>query len=387
MRWINPAPILLTRQIIWSARLVKSPKTGRWKEETLIYSLMADSKLSKDNHYVSQGCLKQWESSPGKVFVYHVLVSHPNVPLWVEKNIKGIAYHQHLYTRQVAGVQSDEIERWFSAEFESPAESPIQQVVSEDCLTPDDWYKLVRFLAMHDVRTPAKLIEFFKGDSGEYIQKSLEEILNNLPEKLEEMKKKGIAIPVVDDRSAAFPLKVTTEIQDGEEFGLLKAETAIGRATWLWKIQHLLNNTAKVLHQHRWTILRPAVGMSWFTTDNPVIRLNYESSRNYNFNGGWGSKGTEILFPLSPQHMLYTRIGHKPPIRGSRFTADQTNILRRLMAEHAHRYVFAGTADAEVATYRPRIVNAEFFKGEEQQWQRWHEEQTDSENYLFDAGN
>lgn len=346
---------------------------------------MADTNFSKDNHYVSQGYLKQWESSPGKVFLYHLLVSHKNVPLWVERSIKGIGYHQHLYTRQVAGVQSDEIEGWFSTEFESPAENSIQRVVTEDRLTPDDWCKLVRFLAMHDVRTPANLIDFFKGNAGEYIQNAMDEILMNLPEKLEEMKKNGVATPIIDERSAAFPLKVTTEIKDGEEFGLLKAETAIGRATWLWRIQHLLNNTSKVLHRHKWTIMHPAAGMSWFTTDNPVIRLNYGSSRNYNFNGGWGSKGTEILLPLSPQHMLYTKVGHKPPTRGTRFTTDQTNTVRRLMAEHAHRFVFGDIADTEVAIYRPRIVNAEFFKGEERQWQRWHEEQTESENYFSTA--
>jgi len=345
---------------------------------------MTDINFRKDNHYVSQAYLRHWESSPGKVFLYHILVSHENVPFWHEKSIKGIAYHQHLYTRHVSGTQSDEIERWFSTDFESPAELSIQKVINEDRLSTDDWHKLVRFLAMQDVRTPARLTEFFQRHTEESIRKALDETLESLPEKLEKMKQ--VAEPGADEKVADFPLKVTTEIREGEEFGIVKVETVVGRALWLKGIQHQLNNTIEVLHQHKWTIMHPARGMTWFTTDKPVIRLNYDSPKKYNFNGGWGSKGTEILMPLSPEHMLYTRIGHRPPVRGSRFSAEITNTLRRLIAEHAHRYVFGNIADSEVPTYRPRTVNAEDYKFEQEQWQRWHAEQTESEEYLF-SGN
>ncbi len=344
---------------------------------------MTDLNFRKDNHYVSQAYLRHWESSPGKVFVYHILVSHKKVPLWHEKSIKGIAYHQHLYTKHISGAQSDEIEQWFSTEFESPAELSIKRVINEEPLTPDDWHKLVRFLAMQDVRTPARLEEFLKRHPAESVQETLEEILRSLPEKLDMLKQNRAVTPSVDKSNTDFPLKLTTEIIEGKEVGIIKAETAVGRALWLSGIQHQLNNTVKVLHQHKWTIMHPARGMSWFTTDKPVIRLNYDSLRKYNFNGGWGTRGTEILLPLSPEHMLYTRIGHRPPIRGSRFSVEITHLLCRLIAEHAHRYIFGKAADTEVPIYRPRTVDAEYYKFEQEQWQRWHAEQTESEEYLF----
>jgi len=346
---------------------------------------MIDLNFRKDNHYVSQAYLRRWESSPGKAFLYHILVSNENVPLWHEKSIKGIAYHQHLYTRHISGAQSDAIERWFSTEFESPAENSIERVINEDHLTPDDWHKLVQFLAMQDLRTPARLEEFLKRHPEESIQKTLGEILESLPEKLETMKQNGVVIPAVDRKNADFPLKVTTEIKEEEEFGILKAETVVGRALWLRGIQHQLNNTARILHQHKWTIMRPARGMSWFTTDKPVILLNYDSPKKYNFNGGWDSKGSEILMPLSPEHMLYTRIGHRRPVRGSKFSVEVTHLLRRLIAEHAHRNIFGKTADTEAQAYRPRIVNAEYYKFEQDKWQRWHAEQTESEEYFLPA--
>lgn len=343
---------------------------------------MTTNNFAKDNHYVSQGYLKQWEDSHGKVYVYRILVSHENVPLWAQKSVKGIAYQPHLYTRQIDGTDSDEIEQWFSDEFESPAEAAIQKVINEDRLLPEDWKTLSRFLAMQDVRTPARFVEHQK-TSADTTSKLLNEIFEELPEKLREMKPKGIKHPTPNEKNAVFPLRVTTEIKDGEEFGLLKAETAVGRASWLWVIQHLLNNPAKVLNQHKWTIMHPAKGMSWFTTDKPVIRLNYYVSGKYDFKGGWASYGSEILLPLSPEHMLYTKIGHRPPVRGTRFSVEKTKLLRRLIAEHAYRFIFAKTEDADVPIFMPRTANAEFYKHEQEQWAKWHAEQIESEQHLL----
>lgn len=59
---------------------------------------------------------------------------------------------------------------------------------------------------------------------------------------------------------------------------------------WLWGIEYVLNNTAEALHRHKWTILKPYVGLSWFTSDDPVVKLNYYKVGNYDFGGGYGFK-------------------------------------------------------------------------------------------------
>lgn len=317
--------------------------------------------------------------------VYRVLVSHENVPLWTEKSIKGVGYQQHLYTRKLAGRENDDIERWFGKNFESPAEDVIQKVMQEQRLSPDDWRKLVDFLAMHDVRTPARLVEYLK-DSSEHMANTLEKTLNELPAALMAMKRGEIQPLMPEPKNTTFPLRVTTELNEGDAFGTVKVETAVGRASWLWAVEHSLSLTVAELHRHRWTIMRPAQGMSWFTTDKPVIRLNYHGPGKYDFKGGWGSMGTEILMPLSPEHMLYTQIGRRPPPRGSRFSEEQTLLLRRVIAEHAHRFVYAKSPEKEVSAFMPRVVNAEFFKQEEAQWEKWHSEQVESEQHLFSHG-
>jgi hypothetical protein len=114
-----------------------------------------------------------------------------------------------------------------------------------------------------------------------------------------------------------------------------------------------------------------------------VVRLNFNSFTQYNFGGGWGSPGTEIFLPLGPQHLLYTRIGKRPPRRGERMTQVQADLVRRFIAEHAHRMIFAAERDANVPGLRPRVVNADLFRQEREQWAAWHEQQTAAEQELM----
>jgi hypothetical protein len=277
---------------------------------------MNDPPLRRDNHYVSQGSLKRWASSGGRVWTYRILVPHQRVPLWRLSSPRGVAHHSHLYTRVVAGEESDEMERWFASEFESPVEGALNRATSDERLSPDDWRLLVRFLAAQDVRTPAWFQEQMKRWNAT-LPNLIEETLIDSVRKLEDAKRTGqrppTALPVNRDD---LPLRVTTKREPDQAMGQIGAEILIGRKLWLWCIQRALKQTLKVLHQHRWTILSPPEGSAWFTTDNPVVRLNFRSVDNYTFGGGWGSPGTEIFLPLGPQHLMYTQIGKTPPRRG-----------------------------------------------------------------------
>jgi hypothetical protein len=238
------------------------------------------SQFNRDNHYVPRIYLKGWASSSNQVWTYPTLVHHERVRLWKERSTKGIGYHSHLYTKLVAGYESDGVERWLNKEFEDPAESPLRKATSDERLTPEDWQTLVRFLAAQDVRTPARLLESIKRWETT-LPMTLEETLQSSVRELERARKHGkqLRLPkgVVNNE---FPIRVTTE-RINDEAGALRVETIAGRGLWLFSIDHLLNNTAKVLLQHRWTILSPPKGMTWFTSDDPVIRLNYYSPGNW----------------------------------------------------------------------------------------------------------
>jgi hypothetical protein len=158
----------------------------------------------------------------------------------------------------------------------------------------------------------------------------------------------------------------------------LRAEITIGRELWLHSMRHLLTNTASVLLDHDWCILKPYAGCRWFTSDHPVIRLNYNAQDDYDFGGGWGSRGSEVILPLSPVHLLYTQIGHAAPVVKS-LSHDQTILIQRFVAERAHRWIIAHGKPMRAVWFRKRMVDMAAFQVEQEERKRWHSSQTVAE--------
>ena len=339
--------------------------------------------LKTRNHYVPCLYLKRWADIDSKVWVYRILVSHASVPRWKPSSIDSVGYHRNLYTRILTGAESDEFEYFLERDFETPVAEPLRKATADERLSPDDWECLLRFLAAQDVRTPARLLDFLRRQN-EQLPGVAERVLQNVVAELTEAKRTGRKIErAPSDLALGFPTRVTKEIEPGAEMGVLKVETVVGRSLWLWSLQRLLTETYKVLRRHKWTILRPPLNMNWLTSDNPVLKLNYYADGRYDFKGGWNNKGTEILMPLGPKHLLYTRIGERPPWRkGERVPESLALSLQKFIIENAHRFVYASREDPLVSEIRPRVVNAEALQSETYQWQRWGEEQSQAERDL-----
>jgi hypothetical protein len=239
-------------------------------------------------------------------------VSDSRIPHWKHATVKAIAYHSHLYTRIAAGRETDDVERWLDTEFEAPAKEPLEKVVSDARLSPDDWRRLIRFAVAQDLRTPARLIENLQRWN-RTLPELIDTTLRKSVERLEEAQRAGEVIPIRDREPDAYPMRITTNLEPDEEHGTVQAEIVVGRGLWLWSIQHILRNRIHLLQQQRWSVLRPPEGVTWVTSDDPVIRLNYYGNAKYDFQGGWANPGTKILFPVSPHHLLYTKIGHRRP--------------------------------------------------------------------------
>ena len=162
----------------------------------------------------------------------------------------------------------------------------------------------------------------------------------------------------------------------------------VGRSMWLFNMRHLLSDrgAAKLLHEQRWSIVEPSAGLTWFTSDDPVIRLSHKGEGKYDFSGGITSKGTEILLPLSPRHLLYARVGYRPPPRGQILARADTEKIRGIIAQHAFRTIFAGSPEEDVVRLRPRIVSEVQFRVEHEKWRKWHLEQVEAESGLTSSG-
>jgi hypothetical protein len=336
----------------------------------------------KNNHFVPQSYLKRWSSDGLKIWVYRILVPHQNNPVWKRHSIRSIAYHAHLYTMISAGSETDEFERWFEKDFETPAQEALFKATSNHRLSTKEWENLIRFTAAQIVRTPAHLLK-----NMERWHKVMPELMNstlqNFVKHLEKGKNKTGLLPKHKNtiKDEILPLRSSIEPSSEPDQSLLKVETIIGRSMWLYNIKHLLTNTVKILLQHKWSILHVSSDVEWLTSDDPVICLNYYRKGSYDFGGGWGRKGSEILFPISPYYMLYTKVGEKSQPRID-LTSECSTGLQRLIAEHSHRWIYAKMPLEKIETLRPRMIDATSFKDELEAWKNWHDEQSTAEQNM-----
>lgn len=327
------------------------------------------NQFHRDNHYVPKFYLKQWASN-GRVPTYNLLVPDVRTPGWGMQSLRGIAFRQNLYTNVINGMETDALERWLDREFEAPAESSLKLAVQDQRLEFGDWRLLVRFAMSQDVRTPSRLREFLMR-YGTLMPSLLDDVLSNAVAKLE-----AGALPSSRPRSDAghgLPLKVAIR-QEEDGSGKIQVETIVGRSMWQWGIEHLLTDTINKISVKGWTILKPANGFTWPTSDNPLIRLNYVDDVNYNFSGGWDVPKGDILLPLSPNHLLFRSGGVRPLKRGTRLDQITTRRIQRMIVEHADRFVFAREPFA-VEAIRSRVVDFEAVRDERDFWRRWNNDQ------------
>jgi hypothetical protein len=337
------------------------------------------NQLHVNNHFVPECYLKRWENSDGKVFVYRTLVEHENVRVWKPHSVSAIASQKHLYTQKISGHESDEVESWFAREFESPANEVLAKATTAGRLTPYDWEILIKFLAAQDVRTPAKLLEHLQR-TPKVMSEVLENVLNELEEKLDKGGVDQLKMHAETPTAQSFPLKVTTHFEEGADTGLLKAETYVGRSSWIHSIKHSLENTRKVLHNHKWSIVMPAEGYYWPTSDNPVVKLNYYSPGNYDLRGGWGRAKGNIFFPIGPEHAMFVQIGDRPLQKNTRLSETQTREFIKFVVENSHRKIFSHFENMNIPLLKKRVVDSSKLSIENEEMSAWHQKNVQMEH-------
>ena len=333
--------------------------------------------MRNKNHFVSQSYLRNWCDSENYLLCYRTLVPHDNANVWKKVSPKAVAYHLHLYSQLKDQELDDEIEQFFDREFETPAQSALKRAISGSCLSSDDWIKLIRFVALHDVRTPARLHEHLE-KAQIVFSEAIKKLQEDLPKRLLEQRQE-YSNPTKNKNH--LPLKITTTYEEGREKTMIvNIESYTGRSSWLFSLKYILENTINILNKHKWTIIRPYNGIKWFTSDNPVVKLNFIDQNHYDLRGGWSVKRGNIIFPLDPEHLLFTEIGCRPPIKGSRFSKEKTLFIRKIIAENAYRMIFSNEPDPEIEKYAPRIVDHKLFRQEQEMWEKWNEK-----NMLMEA--
>jgi len=314
-----------------------------------------------DHHFLPRSYLRAWSADGRKVWTYRTLVSHSDVPLWKLQSIRSIAYHQNLYTRRIEGVDSHEFEEWLDREIETPAAGPLQKAIRGSDLSSGEWAAIGRFIAAQDLRTPTSYLE-----TKDRWTRTLPGLMNNVLTNAVRDLKQGSLPPRpkgqdgFENPRGIFNVNIEKPGTPADGTAVIRAEVTIGRALWLEGMRRSLTRTAEVLGRHTWSLAEAADDTQWFTTDHPVMKLNFYSADRYDFRGGWGSPGTEIMMPISPRLLLYTQVGAQRPHR-FQFSRGQTFAIQKMLAERAFRFVFASRKIRRVAWHRRRVTDREKF--------------------------
>lgn len=307
--------------------------------------------------------------------MYRTLISRPHVGPWRSKPITRVGYYTDLYTRFTPEGETDEIETWLNRDFEQPADGALRKATLDEPLNDIDWHAIVRFVAAQIVRTPAFFIRTLP-IWNKITPEILKQTLNEFPHDLALAAKGELAYGEDPPHGELFPIQTRKEVDEEAGTVNLTVTVTIGRDIWFYTMKHMLTHTLRVLHNHSWTILKAPNCLTWFTSDDPVLTLNYHSESAYNFGGGWNSPGTEIILPISPRHLLYTHIAKPVPALGTVVDRRHAQMLRFMIAQHAHREIYALTEDKELPALRPRRVDAKQFRRERDQWTLWNSGQT-----------
>ncbi len=340
-----------------------------------------NAEVTHDNHYVPQGLLGRWALDGVHVHAYRTLVSHRNVPNWTRQPIRGSTYQRDLYTALSDARETDDVERWFADEYERPGLDASDRLVRGQHIDRDDWKAIVRLVALQHLRTPQSFFEAM-----ERWRTTVPEILDATAREAlarwEHAKGKGLL--VVDPPSSTnafaglFDVRVDAAPDSQAGGAIVRTEVVLGRRFWLAGVRHLLTGVAEKLLEHQWSVWEPAPGSEWPITDDPSIRLNYYAPDNFDFGGGWGKRGSELMMPISPKHLLYTQVG-RPSRRRLTALPEQTRTVQRILAQRSYRWIFGTEPYEWVTRARQRVVDQALYDAEREMWNRWGEDQLQSE--------
>lgn len=338
---------------------------------------MSTNQISHNNHYIPQFYLKNWSKDGNSIFAYSLLVPDSKIRYWNQKSIKYTAVWNDFYTRNEGEKEVDDFEKWFDREFESPAKIVFEKLLGEHNLNKEESKTLSRFVSAQYLRTPARLNTLMTQWRTE-IPQILEDTLQKVSMQLEESPRIISCQPITTEEVKLIPIKISVN----KDMQQLEVKTLIGKGMYLFSLKRLLTKTVEVTENYKWHVIHAADGISFPTSDDLVICMNYYGDNNYDFKGGWGVKNGNIIVPISPKLLLINEIGNNIPITQLDYSKQWSIFFRRIIIEHAHRYVYAIEPQKGMLAINPRRVNKVLYDKEKEMMAGWHEEQMKEESQL-----
>lgn len=347
----------------------------------------------KNHHYLPQAYQRAWSLDGSNVLRYRLLVPSPRVPMWQPISVKTCGMEEYLYAQYRNGRLTTDMEDWLNEEIETPAAAPLARLRDGRELAQDEWHRVTRYLYLLDRRTPAAFIAH---------QREMEKHLPGLiRDVLLEAKKFTLAAeriqqagrtfkwPRATEANAEFPLQVHIGADPSNPGkSLLGLKAVAGRSLWLNCLREdiLRSRSHRAFLSLRWHVIKAPPGGEWFTTDRPLIRLQYWKPGEFDYAGAWARKGTELIAPISPTLLLYSKVGH-PEFRPRGIDSDKAAEIQRVIAGGALRHIIACRETKRVEWLRPRHASLQDWRSEKKDWDDWNENNRKEETAERVTGN
>ena len=326
--------------------------------------------MKNNNHALSRAYLKGWSIDGTKIFVYSLLVPREDYQLFKQESIIHVASYNKMFIRIENGEEFDDIEEYFEHEIETPSSPVLAKARNGESLSKEEIDNLVDFALLQYVRTP-KFIE----QSIRIYKAAATTALNDIQDKFDNIRDiTEVSTREITNREDLIPKKFTvTDIpcEDGKK--IVQIETIAGKQSYLWSALYILSIRER-FKKHYWSLLKVHSSVTLPTSDVPVILLRYYSDNHFDYNGHWEKPGTEIIFPISPSYILYTKVGFPPK---ERLNLKESIMIKNHIIANAYKNVYSIKDDISIPRKRKRIVSLVEYKKEKEMWknfQRAYEE-------------
>lgn len=327
------------------------------------------SDITHNNHYVPQFYLQNWSSDSVHIYEYSLLVPDSRIPYWKPSAIRYTAKWNDFYTRVVGDREADDFEKWFNTTFENPSKPVFQKILNGEQISREESTILSRYIAAQYLRTPARATKIIT-----MLQEIMPGILKEVHAKLD-----SAYIPKNDSAPMEYSELLPLSVSIDRVKRTITTGTVIGKSMYLYALKHLLTTTLHVMDNYSWQVVHAADGISFPTSDDPVICLNYFSENEYDFGGGWGRQHTNIIMPISPEILVFTEVGSYSHANNLDYSTQWSRFFRKIIIEHAHRYVYAIAPQKGMLSIHPRLVDRTLYLQEQEKLANWHHDQLDAE--------
>lgn len=333
--------------------------------------------ITHDNHYVPQFYLRNWSKDGNNILTYPVLVANTSEDWWKLKPIKSSACFKDLYTREINGEEIADFEDLLQ-EYEYLAKNVIDKIIAEKEISTKELYCLVEFYGVQYMRTPARLSAIntprmqksLAAAAGAALKETMDDLKNPYHKNKNESNDPGLDL---------LPFGINRE---GD---IMTIKTIIGgKGTFLMAIDRAIQLTEKYLKNpnYRWHIIHAADKINWPTSDNPAMCVFFNEHTRKWSNGGWAERGCELMLPLSPKHLLYSKVGYKADRKKLEKSEEFSKRIDDLIIQHSFRYIYALERKKFMWEKKPRTANAELLQNEREQYMEWHKNQIELEDEL-----